>query len=274
MIPKKTGGNRTISHPSIEVKFLQRWLIDNIFEYLPIHDSVYSYRKGRNIKDLAQIHSKNKYLLKMDFENFFPSIAGKDISILIQKNKEKFPYKISENDKTIINSIVCKKDCLTIGAPSSPIISNAILYNFDLQCYKMAQERNSFYSRYSDDIYFSSNKPCVLEDILNQVIKILDNTKSPKLTLNNNKTSFSSKKYRRIVTGLVITPDNKVSIGRKRKRYIKSLIYRYTKDTLNDRERAYLQGYLSYVNAVEPFFLFNLKKKYGEETISEIINHP
>ena len=270
-IPKKTGGERTISHPSRELKLLQRWTVDNIFIHFPVHDSVYSYRIGRGIRDLALLHKKNKYLLKIDFSDFFPSIKNYDVSLLIKNNANNIPFVVSEKDRGIICSIVCKNGCLTIGAPSSPIITNAILYNFDTLCLKKAKKKNVIYSRYSDDIYFSTNKQGVLEEIYEEVKNDLKRLKSPNISINDSKTVFSSKKYKRVITGLVITPENKVSIGRKKKRYIKGLVHKFNTNTITPAKLAYLKGFLSYVNAVEPIFLKHLKQKFGEETISNII---
>ena len=79
-VPKrKNDGFRVIHHPSAELKLIQRWLIENVFSHFPVHDSVYSYRHGIGIQDLARIHKKNNYLLRIDFTDYFPSIKGPDI---------------------------------------------------------------------------------------------------------------------------------------------------------------------------------------------------
>ena len=73
---KKSGGLREIAHPATELKLLQRWLVKNLFSRLNVHHAVYSYRERIGIRDLAKKHYKNKYLLRIDFANFFPSIKG------------------------------------------------------------------------------------------------------------------------------------------------------------------------------------------------------
>jgi RNA-directed DNA polymerase len=85
-IPKRTGGSRTIEHPARELKLLQAWLAENLLSDLPIHTSAAAYRRGSSIKKHANVHRHNKFLLKVDFRNFFPSISGKDIVRVLKKD--------------------------------------------------------------------------------------------------------------------------------------------------------------------------------------------
>ncbi|SNV57733.1 hypothetical protein [Haemophilus pittmaniae] len=72
-IPKRnSNGKRTIAQPSKELKYIQRALLKFFDGVIPIHDSVFSYKKGISIKDNACCHVNYKYLLKMDFKDFFP----------------------------------------------------------------------------------------------------------------------------------------------------------------------------------------------------------
>ena len=269
-IPKKTGGLREIAHPAAELKLLQRWLVNNIFSLLPVHETVYSYREGIGIQDLAKNHNKNKYLLRIDFADFFPSIKGHDIEKLLDKNAIYLPFALSKNDISTIKSIVCKDGCLTIGAPSSPAITNAILFDFDLLCHSKAISQKVVYTRYSDDIYYSTNKPDLLNIIYNEFKNDLKLIKSPKLKINDKKTVFSSMKNKRIVTGLMLTSEKSISVGRAKKRYIKSLIHKFVEGNLMEIDLSYLMGYLAYTKAVEPIFLKRLSDKYGKKVIQDI----
>ena len=78
-IPKRSGtGERLIAQPAKEVKRIQRWLLRNDLSQLPMHDAATAYRKGAGIAANARPHANNRFLLKMDFRNFFPSIMGRD----------------------------------------------------------------------------------------------------------------------------------------------------------------------------------------------------
>ena len=70
---------------------------------------------------------------------------------------------------------------------------------------------------------------------------------------------------------MIITTDNNISVGRKKKQIIKSLINSYKYNNINDDKKKYLKGYLSYLLSVEPSYIINLKKKYGEDLINELL---
>ena len=273
-IPKRKGGVRTIDHPSKHLKFLQRWLVRNIFTYAPVHSSVYSYKEGTSIREHARLHVNSKYTLRIDFRDFFPSIKSADIQVLLDNNGEKFPFQLTKRDIRVILSLSCKNDKLTIGAPCSPAISNAIMYDFDKHWSLRAKRLNVIYSRYADDIYFSTNRPGILSKILSELREDLAMRNSPRLMMNNAKTILASRKRKRVVTGIVLTPDRKLSLGREKKRQIRTLVFLFSKGQL-DRDRAKsLQGLLSYASTIEPLIMTRLRKKFGTETIKKIVEMP
>ncbi|HAP39917.1 MAG TPA: RNA-directed DNA polymerase [Nitrospira sp.] len=273
-IPKRKSGVRTIDHPSRHLKFLQRWLVRNIFSYAPVHPSVYSYKEGVSIRQHASLHVKSKYTLRIDFRDFFPSIKSADVQKLLDKNVERFPFQLTDRDIHIILSLSSKDGKLTIGAPCSPAVSNAIMYDFDKHWSQRSKRLNVIYSRYADDIYFSTNRSGVLSKILSELKEHLATRDSPRLILNNAKTVFASRKRRRVVTGIVITPTRKLSLGREKKRQLRTLTFLFGKGQL-DRDRAKsLQGFLSYASTIEPIFISRLRKKFGDELISKIVQMP
>jgi hypothetical protein len=264
-----------INHPARTVKFLQRWIVRNLIVHLPINKNVKSYKEGIGIAENSRMHVSKNYLLKMDFMNFFPSIRDNDIRKLIASNIARPPFvDLSADDVDHIVAIVCKDGALTIGAPSSPPISNAVLYAFDEYISKESAKRNVVYSRYADDISFSTNEPNVLTEIKSVVETTLEAQISPRLRINGSKTVFTSKKRLRRVTGLTLTSDDKISIGRAKKREIKTLCYQFTNGTLPAGRIAYLRGYLSFVHSVEPTFVENLRRKYGPDVLQRIMGAP
>jgi hypothetical protein len=275
-IKKRSGGNRLISQPTRETKALQYALIDLFFTKLPIHDIAYAYRPIKSpLKKLAQLHKDTDYSLKIDFKNFFPSINFDDLRKILESNKH---YELEKNDYDAIRNICFlyrKGDwILSIGAPSSPIISNLVMYELDKCLKNLAIETNKDgkITRYADDIVFSSNDKEASDKFLNGVIKLLESTESPKLKLNNDKTFYLSKANRRRVTGLILTPDGKVSIGRDRKRMIKSLVNSFKYGELDQEEIYKLQGYLNFVKDVEPEFYTRLVIKYTSEVVESVFS--
>lgn len=272
-IPKRTGGDRVINHPTPAIKFLQRWIVRNVIAFLPVHPNVMSYKRGIGISKNAEMHVTQKYLLKMDFEDFFPSIKGADVRRLILANIDKAALlDLNGVDIGIIANVVCRNGELTIGAPSSPAISNAILYKFDEHISEECAKREVFYSRYADDISFSTNEKNVLSSVKLIVEETLRDQFYPRLRINDEKTSFTSKKRRRSVTGLTLTSEDKISIGRDKKREIKTLCHIFQTGALSPERLAYLRGYLSFVHSVEPTFIDSLRRKYGTETMDRIFD--
>ncbi len=269
-IPKKTGGNRLISQPSKELKEYQRFIIKNIFSKLPIHSTVYSYQKNKNTKKMALLHKDSRYLLRIDFKDFFPSLKGEFIRKYLESKKHSLDIDLSTRDITLINMLVCKSNALSIGAPSSPIISNVLLYDFDEYMHTVSQEKSVTYSRYADDLYFSTKKPEILKEMLEEIEKYLQNYYI-KLSINYKKNIYTSKKRRRIITGLNITTDGQISVGRKKKRYIKSLIYKYKQSSIEQKDLNYLKGYLSYLYSIEPEYLKNLEVKFSSDIIKQLL---
>src|SRR3954462_15230034 len=77
-VPKRDGGLREIAQPARELKLLQRVMVAHVLAPLPVHDAARAYRKGISIRDNAKPHAGNGPVLKMDFEDFFPSIQSAD----------------------------------------------------------------------------------------------------------------------------------------------------------------------------------------------------
>jgi RNA-directed DNA polymerase len=273
-IPKKSGGQRIIAQPAKETKYIQHWLIDNVFSRLPIHQCATAYRTGASIKLNAAAHQNSKYLSKFDFKNFFVSIGEVD---LINHFIRHLGSDFSVVDLARISRLSCirskdtKRLTLSIGAPSSPILSNSIMFGFDEQVHQWCKELNIVYTRYADDLAFSTNTKAVCSEIEPMILKVLKGLGYPTLILNEEKTIHLSKKFQRRITGVVINNQDELSIGRERKRAISALIHRYSLGILPADEVHSLQGMLGFARDIEPQFVFSMRKKYTSKLIGEIL---
>jgi RNA-directed DNA polymerase len=270
-IPKVSGGQRAIQHPAREVKFLQRWVVSHIFSHAPVHPAATAYRKGTSVRHNAVLHVRGRFFLKLDFEDFFPSIRITDVRTLLMQITSGLPGFMTEEDIDVVAKIVTRYGQLPIGAPSSPIISNAVMYQFDDAMSRLAERFTCIYSRYADDIVFSTNLPFALGNILREVRRYLSVHTSPSLRLNEAKVAFNSKKRRVRITGLVLDCGDDISVGRNTKRKIKSLIYQFITERLDVQRTIYLKGYLAYVKGVEPKFIDALENKYGKDVLDAIL---
>ncbi len=270
-IPKRTGGRRTIEHPSRELKLIQTWLTENIFLHLPVSKAVYSYKPKVSIRAHANVHRRNKFLLRIDFKDFFPSIKKDDVYQLLKSNQSKLRFTLTPVERQVISALSCRFFRLTIGAPSSPAISNAILYEFDNVISAICKNDGVAYTRYADDLFFSTNTPNTLSQIFVKVKKTIGSIKYPKLVIHPDKTVFTSRKRRRLVTGIVLTSDNKLSVGRAKKRMLKTLVYLFINGNLDDKKISHLRGTLAYVRSVEPSFIASLEKKFGKRNMQRLM---
>jgi len=274
-IPKKRGGQRIIFHPSKSTKALQYGLIETILNRLPVHQCAAAYVGGRKSPLLvnAEKHSRYSYTVRIDFKDFFPSIGPRDLLKVLRESAQ-FGKINKQEEKFIKRSLFIKyrngKLGLAIGAPSSPIISNIVMYSLDEEFQKlgMSVSTNSVYTRYADDIIFSTNKKGGCREFYKGFEEIIGRTNSPNLTINKQKTVFTSRGTKRVVTGLHICPDGQISIGRSNKRFIKKLIHDFRVNALDSEKRKYLSGYLSFILDVEPDFYNRLALKYGGELLS------
>jgi len=274
-IPKRKAGNRTIAHPSVKLKECQRQLVPLLEIHLPVHDSSYAYAKGRSIKDNALLHSKSSYLLKMDFQDFFNSITPKILEKhLTRLNIDLSPLELKRLKQLIFWNPSKRKHgklILSVGSPISPFISNSVMYFFDEIISEICLKKKINYSRYADDLTFSTNIKGLLFAIPEQIKKIIKEEFNGEIIINERKTIFSSKGHNRHVTGITLNNEGKISLGRKRKRYISSLVFRYINNNLDTDEVEHLIGILSFCYNIEPHFLQRLTIKYKINVINELL---
>jgi RNA-directed DNA polymerase len=272
-IPKRAPGQfRTIAQPAKEVKALQYWVMRNVLSQFDVHPAATGYRKGRSIIHNARPHTRGRFLLKLDFKDFFPSLKARDFRLFLRRKK-------SDLDKETVDAL-CRvlfwrpKEtldlCLSIGAPTSPMLSNILMFDFDQRISIFCALRHVTYTRYADDLSFSAERSDALASVEKAVMELCGRLKSPALTINQTKTVRVSMRDARRVTGLVLTNDRKVSLGRDEKRRIRASVHRFVTNRLSADQILELRGMLNYVNSVEPAFLNRLRKKYGIETIARL----
>ncbi len=261
-IPKRGGGLREIHHPSKQLKALQRWFLQYVLPGLPVHSAAMAYRKHRSILDNAAAHARSKYLLRMDFEEFFPSIVESDLRAYIEARRKLLFAEWTIPDVNVFCAVVLRQSRLTIGAPTSPALSNALCFDLDSALSDLSATHGVTYTRYADDLFFSITQPDILLALQSEVEKTVAGLTLPAaLTINAAKTRHSSKRRARRVTGIVLGSDQRAHIGRDLKRKIRALIHKI--DTLDPSSRASLAGLLAYAAGFDPDFMNSLIIKYG-----------
>ncbi|ECI4279054.1 RNA-directed DNA polymerase [Salmonella enterica subsp. enterica] len=269
---RNSDKKRTIAHPSKELKFIQREITEYLTDKLPVHECAFAYKKGSSIKTNAQVHLHTKYLLKMDFENFFPSITPR----LFFSKLRLANIDLTADDKVLLENILFFKSKrnsnlrLSIGAPSSPLISNFVMYFWDIEVQEICSKIGVNYTRYADDLTFSTNNKDVLFDIPDMLENVLPKYSLGRIRINHEKTVFSSKGHNRHVTGITLTNDNKLTIGRERKRKISAMIHHFINGKLSTDECNKLVGLLAFAKNIEPSFYKSMVIKYGSDNIYKL----
>lgn len=257
-------GTRLIAQPTAEVKVVQMIVQKYLRGKLPIHQCAKAYQPKTSIKDHASPHASNRYLLKIDFKDFFPSITSEDFASHLERHvqldrpsAEMFARIFFWRPKKT-NMLI-----LAIGAPSSPWLSNTILFEFDTRVAEYCDAVGIVYTRYADDLALSTSEANVLSDALAKIRSICTELIYPKLTINEDKTVFTSKKRNRTLTGLVLSNDGSVSIGRDRKREIRALAKNYDNGLLDPEKTAYLRGLLAFTLSIDRSFNSSIERMIG-----------
>ncbi|MPM09635.1 hypothetical protein SDC9_55957 [bioreactor metagenome] len=267
-IPKKNGGERLVQQPSPELKTLQYWVIENILVFLPISNAAMAYRKGSSIKKNALVHSDKSFILHTDIVDFFPSISSKSLELIINKSSSKIVHVHDYPDSfEVIKKICFLKGHAIIGAVSSPMISNIVMYSFDDEVSSYAIKNGLSYTRYADDIYISSAR-YISESIICFVTDMLSKYH---FTMNAKKTYFLSKKVKLCVTGLTVVGKNYVTINKKMKLLIRKLIY--NKLVHNSGNSDVILGYLSFIKDIDVGYYNLLLTKYSTYCSGDIIQN-
>lgn len=263
-IPKKSDSKskRVIFTPSVETKMLQYIIIDCFFSSYEVNKSAMAYVKGKTSPLLKNAQSHNEYIFTVhyDFSNFFYSIKADDCLPSI-KDKFGFTMKDIEAIQNICFFKVNNTSTLTIGSPTSPILSNIYMIEFDEYLENFAKKQGASYTRYSDDILFSSNNRKTILQFKTELDYILSCKQYNNLIINRFKTKLFKAKEPKRITGLIVTSDCKIHVPRKIKREVRTLIYKDSKRTKIETSK--LKGLLSYIKDIEPEYINKLIYKYG-----------
>lgn len=217
-IPKKSGGTREIHSPHKELKDIQSTLADLLYNYREdfwkerkIRPNIsHGFEKNKSIITNANIHKNKRFIYNLDLENFFDTFHFGRVKGFFEKNRD---FKLPSEVATIIAQLTCYNGSLPQGSPCSPIITNLICTIFDNRIMKLAKKYRLIYTRYVDDLTFSTNDKKFLdkkESFLNELTHEIERAG---FKLNNSKTNLQFKDSRQTVTGLVV--NKKVNVDRR-----------------------------------------------------------
>jgi hypothetical protein len=164
--PRNTsaGGTRHIKAPEPRLALLQRRLARVLYDCLdelkkgtpPTRRSLaHGFEKQRSIITNANLHKRRRYVLNLDLEDFFPSINFGRVRGFFLKDKH---FSLQPKIATVLAQIACYENELPQGSPCSPVVSNLLGHLLDSRLARLAKIHKCTYSRYADDITFSTSR--------------------------------------------------------------------------------------------------------------------
>ncbi|WP_207230929.1 retron Ec67 family RNA-directed DNA polymerase/endonuclease [Bradyrhizobium sp. Leo121] len=241
-VPKKSGGVRLINAPSPKLKTLQQHLVTlltkcrkEIDEASNLKPLSHGFRKGQSIITNANPHIRRRYVLNLDLEDFFPSINFGRVRGYFIKNND---FKLHKDVATVIAQIACHANSLPQGAPTSPIISDLVAHLLDVRLVRLAKKNNCTYTRYADDLTFSTNVKVFPTSLALQTSPsdwelgkpLSDVITDVGFKVNPLKTRMQLRGSRQTVTGLTV--NQKVNIQAGYYRRVRSMCYELFKTGL------------------------------------------
>lgn len=251
-IPKSNGECRQLFVPDDFLKMIQRRIAERLLSQEEISPYATAYREGGSTVENAMPHIGQPVMLKLDIRHFF------DHLIYPMVKEKAFPAKKYSEANRILLSLLCVyMDALPQGAPTSPMISNIIMKDFDNLVGNWCQQKGIAYTRYCDDMTFSGD--FVPGELITYVKLEL---RKMGLLLNTKKTVIVKKGQKHLVTGIVV--NEKISVPKEYKKKIRQEMYycmkygieSHAKRKQNEEtEGNYLYkllGQINYVISVEP----------------------
>lgn len=278
-IPKKNGKSRVIYAPQDELKIIQKKISQKLYEthsnYKEQHSikSIIShgFEQERTIITNARNHKNKKYLLNIDISNFFSSFNFGRVQGFFHKSKE---FRFSKEEATIIAQLVCYDRVLPQGAPTSPIISNLIFNIVDLRILSLARKYKLYYTRYVDDLSFSTNHKKFKDDYSDFMQELTELLRKSGFEINQSKTRLQYYSSRQEVTGLTV--NKKINVSRNFINITRAMahqLYR-TGEFQIDGEKGSLEkleGRFSFINQLD-WFNNKLEHKIKKGSFSKRYN--
>lgn len=268
-IPKASGrSTRTIAAPLPELAKAQRWILDSMFGGCDTGHGSFAYQRGVAVKDCAAVHVGARWLVKLDLRDFFSSVNERRVAKI---------FRMTETDDA--TSVQLSKLCTRIpfsshaprpsvlgllpqGAPTSGMLGNLVAHNLDLSLSRLARTQDLRYTRYSDDITFSSTSEFSRAKGERLLRAARDHIARNNFVMNERKSRICPPGSRLTVMGLLVDSD-RVRLSRQFKRRLEWHLYGSQRFGVEqyaasqgfgevDEYRLHVDGLFAYAVDIEP----------------------
>ncbi|MFK7990704.1 MAG: reverse transcriptase family protein [Sandaracinaceae bacterium] len=275
-VPKRSGGVRLLSAPKAELRKAQRWILDELLSRVPLEAPAHGFVPGRSTVTNAAEHVGKKVVVNLDLENFFPSVtfprvrglfaslgyspaAATVLALLTTEAPRREvrydgkPYRVAVGPRG-----------LPQGACTSPALSNLVTRKLDRRLAGLAKKHGWTYTRYADDLTFSSDDTDGLGMMIARVRHVVT---EEGFRINEKKGRVQRSGGRQEVTGIVV--NEKLSVPRSELRRLRAILHNAKKTGLAGENRmghphfeSYVTGMIAYVSMVDPQKGAKLRAEY------------
>lgn len=233
IVKKKSGGERQINSPVKGLKSILRALNFVLQCCYEPHKAANGFVLNKSIVTNAKLHLGKNYVYNIDLKDFFHSFDRNRVKIALMMepfnlkgDKEPLAFLIASLTTHPLELNGEKKIVLPQGSPTSPTLTNILCVRLDRRLNGLAKKVGASYSRYADDITFSSSKSVFnSESFQKELHRIIEDDQL--LLINPKKTRLQKKGYRQEVTGLTV--NEKVNVQKRYVKQIRMWIYYWEK---------------------------------------------
>ena len=275
MLPKRSGGVRLTEIPKPWLKEMQRRILSGILDRIPVHPAVHGFVKGRSIATFAAPHVGKRVLLRIDFQDFFPTFPAARIQALFRTFG--YPEAVADRLGGICTNAVPQevwsnrpneiepsqwqetrtlyaRPHLPQGAPTSPALANLTAYRLDCRLSALAKTAGAVYTRYADDLAFSGG-----EEFNRAVGRFATHVAAiafeEGLSVNHRKTRIMRQGVRQHLAGVVV--NQKTSLRRRDLEVLEAILTNCVRRGPESQNRdahpnfrAHLEGRIGYVEMI------------------------
>ncbi len=240
-IPREGKNPRIISVPAPILKFIQRRILERLLEQIPIHPAAQGFVKEKTIFTAAEPHVGKRVVLSMDIRDFFGTISFRRVAGMFKR------HGIAKKQAFLLAGLCCYQKKLPQGAPTSPAISNIVCKRLDSRLAGLCRKHGFSYSRYADDLIFSSENGKILRFI--KIFKEIIQKEG--FTVAEEKTLIRRSGSRQQILGLNV--NTKVSVPRKARRLIRAMVHKQAQEGRPDGEMVdFLLGHAAFMKPAHP----------------------
>lgn len=200
------------------------------------HTSAFAYISGRSVIDVSKRHQKNESMWfgKFDLSNFFGSNTYEHVMKMLSMV---YPFSdimaIQKGNELLskVMTLAFLRGGLPQGSPLSPLLTNIIMIPIDHILSNDLLDFNGtklIYTRYADDFIISSRYTFRFRDVEQKIIDVMKAFDAP-YVLNRDKTRYGSRAGQNWNLGVMLNKDNQLSIGYKKRKYFRNMLYNYYK---------------------------------------------